>query len=210
MECYAEKTATFLILGDVCTRGCRFCSVKKGHPLPPDPDEPRRVAEAAPDSDSSTWSSPASPATTCPTAVRSISVGPMTRSSARQGDRRVLFQTIEVLPSDFAGNVAAVDRLVDAAPEVYNHNTETVPRLFPAVRGKRRQAPCRNGPIVLAKRFLTPFSPTTPGRWKCSAASRRANPADRPEDGPDARTGRNAPKNCSIRWPICSRPAVAA
>ena len=47
MECYAQKTATFLILGDVCTRACRFCSVKKGTPLPPDPDEPRRVAEAA-------------------------------------------------------------------------------------------------------------------------------------------------------------------
>ena len=47
MECYSQKTATFLILGDICTRGCRFCSVRKGKPLPPDPDEPRRVAEAA-------------------------------------------------------------------------------------------------------------------------------------------------------------------
>ena len=47
MECYSQKTATFLILGDICTRGCRFCSVKKGQPRPVDPDEPRRVAEAA-------------------------------------------------------------------------------------------------------------------------------------------------------------------
>ena len=47
MECYSQKTATFLILGDICTRGCRFCSVKKGKPQPPDPDEPRRVAQAA-------------------------------------------------------------------------------------------------------------------------------------------------------------------
>src|SRR5271157_3047657 len=44
MECYSQKTATFLILGDICTRACRFCSVRKGKPLPPDPDEPRRVA----------------------------------------------------------------------------------------------------------------------------------------------------------------------
>ncbi len=169
MECYSQKTATFLILGDTCTRACRFCSVQKGKPLPPDPDEPRRVAEAVAKLNSNTRSLPASPATTCPTAARSISSKPSqqfgkARSHAPRGNAlrrtlrvadaegsaqrrvptrsigtrpRVTCPTIEVLPSDFAGNAAAVDRLVDAAPDVYNHNTETVPRLFHVVRDQR-------------------------------------------------------------------------
>ena len=163
MECYSQKTATFLILGDVCTRACRFCSVKKGKPLPPDPDEPRRVAEAArtlglehvvitcvtrddlPDGGAEHF-------------VRTIEeIGvqwsvvsgqgwsrssPNAKSRIPNPESQAPFPTIEVLPSDFAGNTAAVDRLIDAAPEVYNHNTETVPRLFP-VRGNRR----RRGPM---------------------------------------------------------------
>jgi len=163
MECYAEKTATFLILGEVCTRACRFCSVKKGHPLPPDPDEPHRVAEAV-----------------ARLGLRHVVITCVTRDDLPDGgaehfvrtiaevrrraeDRRPKTEdetliplaaplpsplsslpsppTVEVLPSDFAGNAAAVDRLVDAAPDVYNHNTETVPRLFPAVRGKKGVRP---------------------------------------------------------------------
>jgi lipoyl synthase len=136
MECYSQKTATFLILGDVCTRGCRFCSVQKGKPLPPDPDEPRRVAEAARE-----------------LGLKHVVITCVTRDDLPDGGAKQFVQTIaeirrikgsgvfvptvEVLPSDFAGNVAAVDRLIEASPEVYNHNTETVPRLYPTVRGRK-------------------------------------------------------------------------
>ena len=135
MECYSQKTATFLILGDTCTRACRFCSVPKGKPLPPDPDEPRRVAEAV-----------------AKLQLEHAVITCVTRDDLPDGGAGhfvetiaairglvptlgVRCPTIEVLPSDFAGNAAAVDRLVDAAPDVYNHNTETVPRLFHVVRG---------------------------------------------------------------------------
>jgi len=131
MECYAEMTATFMILGDICTRGCRFCSVKKGKPKPIDPDEPRRVAEAAKT-----------------LGLRHVVVTCVTRDDLPDGGaehfvrtiaeiRRATSATVEVLPSDFGGNAAAVDCLIEAVPEVYNHNTETVPRLFAEVRGPK-------------------------------------------------------------------------
>jgi lipoic acid synthetase len=131
MQCYAEKTATFMILGDTCTRGCGFCSVKKGKPGPPDADEPRRVAEAAKK-----------------LGLKHVVVTCVTRDDLADGGaehfvqtiaeiRRATTATVEVLPSDFGGNTTAVDQLVRAAPEVYNHNTETVPRLFAEVRGPK-------------------------------------------------------------------------
>jgi len=201
MECYAQKTATFLILGDVCTRACRFCSVKKGTPPPPDPDEPRRVAEAArtlglehvvitcvtrddlPDGGaehfvrtieeirkkwsvvSGRWSASSgqwSVASGQYSNPRSLIPNPS--SNPQSPIPRPPSPTIEVLPSDFAGNAAAVDRLVDAAPEVYNHNTETVPRLFHLVRAKKGTGTfCRNGPPGAAhKMYLSPFSPSFP------------------------------------------------
>jgi lipoic acid synthetase len=160
MECYAQKTATFLILGNVCTRACRFCGVPKaqagaakgdspifatmlrtvpakiGTVPAPDPDEPRRVAEAV-----------------RRLGLRHAVITCVTRDDLADGGAEHFARTIaeirraaaaagepvavEVLPSDFAGNAAAVDRLLAAAPEVYNHNTETVPRLFRAIRGER-------------------------------------------------------------------------
>ncbi len=131
MECYAGKTATFLILGDTCTRGCAFCSVQTGRPKLPDPDEPRRVAEAA-----------------ARLELRHVVVTCVTRDDLPDGGadhfcrtiaavREATAATIEVLPSDFGGNRAAVDRLLTARPDVYNHNTETVPRLYPGVRGAK-------------------------------------------------------------------------
>jgi lipoyl synthase len=171
MECYSQKTATFLILGDTCTRACRFCSVPKGHPLPPDPDEPRRVAEAVvrlglehavitcvtrddlPDGGAEhfvktiesireasqtggteTYSSRSARGTDSPEQVHAEREE---YDGAAKPPRSPSCPKIEVLPSDFAGNTAAVDRLVDAAPDVYNHNTETVPRLFHVVRDGR-------------------------------------------------------------------------
>ncbi len=131
MECYAEKTATFMILGDVCTRRCGFCAVAKGKTRPVDPDEPRRVAEAA-----------------ARLGLRHVVITAVTRDDLADGGaehfsrtvaavREASEATIEVLPSDFAGSAAAVERLIDAAPEVYNHNAETVPRLYRRVRGRK-------------------------------------------------------------------------
>ncbi len=131
MECYAHKTATFMVLGDVCTRRCGFCAVAKGKTRAPDPDEPRRVAEAAKR-----------------LGLRHVVLTMVTRDDLPDGGaghlcrtieavRAATGATIEVLPSDFAGNPAAVDRVLEAAPEVYNHNTETVPRLYRQVRGRK-------------------------------------------------------------------------
>ena len=131
MECYAEKTATLMILGDVCTRACRFCSVRKGRPGPVDADEPRRVAAAA-----------------ARLGLDHVVVTCVTRDDLPDGGtghfvatiaaiRRATAATIEVLPSDFAGNAAAVDQLLAAGPEVYNHNSETVPAVVSRVRGGR-------------------------------------------------------------------------
>jgi lipoic acid synthetase len=165
MECYAEKTATFLILGDTCTRGCHFCSVKHGTPRPVNADEPRRVAEAA------RRLGLAHVVITCVTRddlldggaehfcrtiaevrrlgattnLRSVPGSPSSATDTQAAltlalsrrERGLFSPTIEVLPSDFAGNIAAVDRLIEAVPEVYNHNTETVPRLFATVRNPK-------------------------------------------------------------------------
>lgn len=127
-ECYSQRTATFMILGSVCTRGCRFCSVTKGTPLPVDPEEPQRVAQAA-----------------AQLGLRHVVITSVTRDDLPDGGAEHFYRTIlavraatgatvEVLPSDFAGNLAAVDRVLEAAPEVYNYNCETVPRLYPTVR----------------------------------------------------------------------------
>ncbi len=127
-ECYACGTATFMVLGSVCTRGCTFCAVRGGTPLPPDPDEPRRVAEAA-----------------LRLGLRHVVVTSVTRDDLPDGGSahfaaviRALHErtpaTVEVLTPDFEGRRADVDRVLDAAPEVFNHNVETVPRLYPAVR----------------------------------------------------------------------------
>jgi lipoyl synthase len=173
MECYSQKTATFLILGDICTRGCRFCSVTKGKPLPVDADEPRRVAEAAKE-----------------LGLKHVVITCVTRDDLPDGGaehfvqtidaiRRATAATVEVLPSDFAGNADAVDRLIRAAPDVYNHNTETVPRLFSAVRGRRgtgtvcaKHPPGRSG-----KPCLSPFFPDYAWTLEMFRRIRRGNSA---------------------------------
>ena len=131
MECYSLKTATFMILGTVCTRNCGFCGVKTGRPAPVDPDEPRRIAEAAVELE-----------------LEHVVVTAVARDDLPDGGaehfcqtirsiRRATEASVEVLPSDFAGNAEAVRRLVDAHPDVYNLNCETVPRLYRKVRGRR-------------------------------------------------------------------------
>ena len=137
MECYAQHTATFMILGEICTRGCRFCGVTTGAPDPPEPDEPQRVAEAA-----------------RRLGLRHVVVTCVTRDDLPDGGAGHFVETVrtvreatrddtdqpatvEVLPSDFHGNADAVLQVVDARPDVYNHNTETVPRLFHVARDRR-------------------------------------------------------------------------
>ena len=134
-ECWSKKTATFMILGDTCTRACRFCAVKTGKGGALDADEPRRVAESA-----------------AILGLKHTVVTSVNRDELPDGGshhfaetiqwlRRLLPETIiEVLTPDFLGNKANIQTVVDAKPHVYNHNIETVPRLYRQVRPQARYA----------------------------------------------------------------------
>ena len=129
-ECWArERTATFMLLGDVCTRHCGFCAVGKGRPGALDPEEPERVAEAARELGLSH------------AVVTSVNRDDLPDGGAahfaetiRAIRRRSPGCTVEVLIPDFQGDAAALDVVLDAAPEILNHNVETVPRLYRRVR----------------------------------------------------------------------------
>jgi len=128
-ECWNARTATLMILGDICTRSCRFCGTKSGRPLPPDHDEPERVAQAVrimglrhcvitsvdrddlPDGGASHWAE---------TVRRIREVNPGT--------------TVEALIPDFRGKISDIDTVIDAGPDVISHNIETVRRLTPRIR----------------------------------------------------------------------------
>jgi len=130
-ECWGMGTATFLILGDVCTRNCRFCAITTGKPMPPHPEEPIKVAESVKkmrlkhavitsvnrddldDGGSVHWAE---------TIIRTRELNPNT--------------TIEVLIPDFMGIKWQIDNVIEAKPEILNHNIETVPRLYAKVRPK--------------------------------------------------------------------------
>jgi lipoic acid synthetase len=129
-ECFSRGTATFMILGDVCTRSCGFCNVTTGRPYaPPSTDEPRAVAEAAKK-----------------LALKHVVVTCVTRDDLPDGGARQFAETIrelrralpdaavEVLTSDFRGNAESVRTVVEARPDYFNHNVETVPRLYDFVR----------------------------------------------------------------------------
>ena len=128
-ECFGRGTATFMILGDTCTRDCRFCAIKHGRPAPPDPGEPERVAEAA-----------------ARLGLRHVVITSVTRDDLPDGGagqfaetvwavrRRLPEATVEVLIPDFGGSCAALEMVLAAAPDVLNHNLETVPRLYRRVR----------------------------------------------------------------------------
>jgi lipoic acid synthetase len=116
-ECWSHRTATFMILGNVCTRPCGFCSVPKGKTEALEADEPERVAEAA-----------------ARLGLEHVVITCVTRDDLSDGGAEHFYQWVEVLTSDFRGNRAAVSRVVEAQPDVFNHNTETVPRLYERVR----------------------------------------------------------------------------
>jgi lipoic acid synthetase len=132
-ECFARGTATFLLLGDVCTRACGFCDIANGRPLPVDPLEPSRVAAAAHRMN-----------------LRFVVVTSVDRDDLPDGGATHFAETIralrklspvpgiEVLTPDFRGRLDSVRAVVEAGPDVFNHNVETVPRLYPrARRGSR-------------------------------------------------------------------------
>ncbi len=128
-ECWNHKTATFMMLGNLCTRRCGFCAVPKGRPDAIDHDEPRRVAEAV-----------------AALGLKHAVITSVNRDDDIVGGARAFATVIEeirrqapgchveVLTPDFQGQEEAIKIVVDAAPEVLNHNTETVPRLYRAVR----------------------------------------------------------------------------
>ena len=131
LECWSQRTATFMILGNVCTRPCGFCSVPKGKTEALELDEPERVAEAARRLD-----------------LKHVVITSVTRDDLPDGGaehfrrtveavRTATGATIEVLVPDFIGKEGAIEILMRSRPEVFNHNTETVPRLYRSVRGRK-------------------------------------------------------------------------
>jgi lipoic acid synthetase len=132
-ECWQHKTATFMLLGDICTRRCGFCAVPKGHPEPIDWDEPRRVAEAV-----------------ATLGLKHAVVTSVNRDDDNVGGAKIFAETIreireqvpgcrvEVLIPDFQGLEEPLRIVLEAKPDVLNHNTETVPRLYRAVRSGAR------------------------------------------------------------------------
>lgn len=128
-ECWNKRTATFMILGNFCTRRCGFCAVRKGAPLAVDPDEPRRVAQAC-----------------AALGLRHAVVTSVNRDDLKDGGAGLFAETIrairaraagcrvEVLTPDFQGSREALHTVMEAGPDVFNHNIETVPRLYREVR----------------------------------------------------------------------------
>jgi lipoic acid synthetase len=128
-ECFSRGTATFLLLGDVCTRACGFCDIANGRPLPVDPTEPARVAAAAREM-----------------GLRFVVVTSVDRDDLPDGGAGQFAATIgalralspvpgiEVLTPDFRGRLESVRTVAAAMPDVFNHNVETVPRLYPRAR----------------------------------------------------------------------------
>ena len=132
-ECWSAGTATFMILGDICTRSCGFCAVTTGKPIGLDLGEPARLARAI-----------------HTLGVRHAVITSVNRDDLKDGGAAIFAQCIravrhevpdcriEVLIPDFLGNWNALDTVLDASPEILNHNTETVPRLYTRVRPKAK------------------------------------------------------------------------
>ncbi|MEI7685593.1 MAG: lipoyl synthase [Planctomycetota bacterium] len=129
-ECYARRTATFMVMGNICTRPCGFCSVPRGEPDALANDEPERVAEAS-----------------FRLGLKHVVITSVTRDDLPDGGAEHFYRcvtavrartgaAIEVLTPDFLGDKNAIDRVIESRPEVFNHNTETVPRFYKKVRGR--------------------------------------------------------------------------
>jgi lipoyl synthase len=155
-ECFSRGTATFMLLGDRCTRRCGYCAVSTAKPLPPDPEEPARVAEAA-----------------RRMGLRYVVLTGVARDDLRDGGashfaatvnavRRVsVAAKVEVLTPDFRGDDDALQVVLDSRPDVFNHNIETVPRLFPRVRAQGGYD--RSLRLLAAAKGLVPAQTTKSG-----------------------------------------------
>ncbi len=155
-DCWNRRTATFMILGNVCTRRCGFCAVQKGAPLPIDYDEPRRVAEAC-----------------AALGLKFAVITSVNRDDRKDGGaelfalvirairERVEGCGVEVLVPDFQGSHRAMEIVLEAAPDILNHNTETVPRLYRQVRlGARYE---RSLDMLAHVKRVRPETPTKSG-----------------------------------------------
>ncbi len=155
-ECWNHRTATFMILGNVCTRRCGFCAVQKGAPLPVDYDEPQRVAEAVE-----------------AMGLKFAVITSVNRDDREDGGAELFAMTIrairervpgcgvEILIPDFQGSRDAVRIVMEARPDVLNHNTETVPRLYRQVRlGARYE---RSLDVLESAKQIAPGTPTKSG-----------------------------------------------
>jgi len=155
-DCWNQRTATFLLLGGVCTRRCGFCAVSKGPPPPLDPDEPERVAQAV-----------------AALGLRYAVLTSVTRDDLADGGATQFAATIravrmrvpgcrvEVLIPDFRGSCEALRTVLEADPEVLNHNLETVPRLYPEVRPGASYD--RSLALLAQARGMRPETPTKSG-----------------------------------------------
>lgn len=154
-ECWSQQTATFMILGNVCTRPCGFCSVPKGKTEAVEEDEPERLAEAARRLGLSHVVITSVTRDDLPDGGAGQFVGCIAAVRERTG------AAVEVLTPDFLGNPLAIDRVIDARPDVFNHNTETVPRLYDRVR---RNADYQRTLDLLARvKQRSPATPTKSG-----------------------------------------------
>lgn len=127
-ECFGSQTATFLIMGSICTRNCRFCAIAGGTPEPIDPDEPSRVAEAARRLELKHTVVTSVTRDDLPDGGASHFVATVMKTRAACGS------TVEILTPDFNGERSAILDTASSEPDIFNHNVETVPRLYPAVR----------------------------------------------------------------------------
>ncbi len=154
-ECWSHKTATLMILGNVCTRPCGFCSVPKGKTETVQIDEPQRVAEAA-----------------HRLGLKHVVITSVTRDDLPDGGANHFYEcvvavrertgaAVEVLTPDFRGNKAAIARVVESVPDVFNHNTETVPRLYDRVRRNAKYQ--RTLDLLAYVKELSPSMPTKSG-----------------------------------------------
>jgi lipoic acid synthetase len=128
-ECFGSGTAVFLILGDICTRNCKYCNVKQGEPLPLNPEEPKNVAESVKDLD-----------------LKYVVITSVTRDDLDDRGAGVFYDTvleirkineeckIEILIPDFKGSIKSLKKVIDSNPNVINHNIEVVKDLFPMIR----------------------------------------------------------------------------
>jgi lipoic acid synthetase len=155
-ECWGRGTATFLLMGDTCTRACKFCNVKTGKPLPLDKDEPRRVAESVRDMK-----------------LRHAVLTSVDRDDQPDGGAHIFANaiteirrlapgcTIEVLIPDFKADPQALRMVIDAGPEILNHNTETVPRL--SRHARPQSSPQRSLAVLRMAKEMDPRALTKTG-----------------------------------------------